>query len=150
MGEAEPLVVSVTHRTQLLFERWAAVVVETRKKIKDMGKREKKQRHQQRNPHRGASYYAAEQDDDYDYQLSLPSSSYSSDSKPAVPEEEEEEGEEGEEQEQEQEDDKNEENPSKNMPSKFDLYQQSVQVWLIHYFFQYPVLFSEKNVGNLG
>ncbi|KAM3692856.1 hypothetical protein ACB098_08G119000 [Castanea mollissima] len=90
-----------------------------------MGKREKKQRHQQKNPHRGASYYAAEQDDDYDYQLSLPSSSYSSDSKPSVPEEEEEEEEE--EQEQEQEDDKNAENPSKNMPSKFDLYQQSVQ-----------------------
>lgn len=90
-----------------------------------MGKREKKLRHQQRNPRRGASYYA-EGDDDYDDQLSLPSSSSSSASKPSNPEEGEEEGDE-EKSDDEEEEEENGEYSLKDVPSKFLLYQQSVQ-----------------------
>ncbi|XVF19732.1 hypothetical protein REPUB_Repub11eG0136300 [Reevesia pubescens] len=76
-----------------------------------MGKRDKKQRH--RNSHRGASYYTAQTDDyeDETYTFQQPSQD----------------SEEQEEDETEQEEEENDPNPSMEMPSKFLLYQQSVQ-----------------------
>ncbi|XP_021278272.1 uncharacterized protein LOC110412131 [Herrania umbratica] len=78
-----------------------------------MGKKDKKQRHQQRTSQRGASYYTAQHDDDYEdetYNFQQPSQ----DSEERQQEEQEEEEE-------------NDPNPSTEMPSKFILYQQSVQ-----------------------
>ncbi|OMO89143.1 hypothetical protein COLO4_19912 [Corchorus olitorius] len=80
-----------------------------------MGKRDKKQRHQQKNSHRGASYYTSQHDDDYEdesYTFQQPSQ-----------DSEEEQLEESDEEEKEE----NDPNPSMEMPSKFLLYQQSVQ-----------------------
>ncbi|XP_056163838.1 uncharacterized protein LOC130137113 [Syzygium oleosum] len=82
-----------------------------------MGKREKKQRHQ-RHPRREASHYLEGGEDSFSYE-NLPSAS-----KPPLSDEEDEE-EEVEEEEQEQEHDS--QSPSLDIPSKFLLYQQSVQ-----------------------
>ncbi|KAK6235170.1 hypothetical protein QQP08_025246 [Theobroma cacao] len=79
-----------------------------------MGKRDKKQRHQQRTSQRGASYYTAQHDDDYEDQT-YNFQQQSQDSEERQQEEEEEPEEE------------NDPNPSTEMPSKFLLYQQSVQ-----------------------
>ncbi|KAJ4828050.1 hypothetical protein Tsubulata_028122 [Turnera subulata] len=87
-----------------------------------MGKKEKKHRHQQ---HRGASYYyndAPVQDDAFDYPQHLPSPS----DKDPVPEIDEEDQGVVEEEEEEVKDD-NGTSLSNDMPSKFTLYQQSVQ-----------------------
>lgn len=83
-----------------------------------MGKREKKPRHR-RHPRREASHYLEGGEDSFSYE-NLPSSS-----KPPLSDEEDEE-EEVEEEEQEQEHDSR--SPSLDIPSKFLLYQQSVQV----------------------
>ncbi|XWS71482.1 hypothetical protein CRYUN_Cryun03dG0141600 [Craigia yunnanensis] len=80
-----------------------------------MGKKDKKQRHQQRTSHRGASYYTVQHDDDYEdetYTFQQPSQDYEEQEEEEEPEQEEEE---------------NDPNPSMEMPSKFLLYQQSVQ-----------------------
>ncbi|KAK8641357.1 hypothetical protein V6N13_010768 [Hibiscus sabdariffa] len=79
-----------------------------------MGKRDKKQRHQQRTGHRGAaSYYTVQHDDDYeDGSFSFEQPSQDSEEHQEEPEEDEEE---------------NDPNPSMEMPSKFLLYQLSVQ-----------------------
>ncbi|XVF69154.1 hypothetical protein PTKIN_Ptkin11bG0058100 [Pterospermum kingtungense] len=72
-----------------------------------MGKRDKKQSHQQRTSHRGASYYTVQHDDDYEtetYTFQQPSR----DSEGL-------------------EEEVNDPNPSTDIPSKFLLYQQSVQ-----------------------
>ncbi|EOY33473.1 S-adenosyl-L-methionine-dependent methyltransferases superfamily protein isoform 1 [Theobroma cacao] len=79
-----------------------------------MGKRDKKQRHQQRTSQRGASYYTAQHDDDYEDET-YNFQQQSQDSEERQQEEEEEPEEE------------NDPNPSTEMPSKFLLYQQSVQ-----------------------
>ena len=90
-----------------------------------MGKKEKKQRHQHKQSHRT---FFNEEDEDFH---SLPSSAFSSSLKPTLSEEEE--GEQ--EQEEEENDGESEEKdptddcPSSEIPSKFLLYQQSVQVW---------------------
>ncbi|XVE79274.1 hypothetical protein DITRI_Ditri14bG0044600 [Diplodiscus trichospermus] len=86
-----------------------------------MGKRDKKQRHQQRTSQR-ASYYTAQHDDDYEdetYTFQQPSQDL---------EEQEEE-----EEEPEQEEEENDPNPLTEMPSKFLLYQQSVQKFFLMY-----------------
>lgn len=92
-----------------------------------MGKKEKKQKQQQKTSRRGASYYRNEEDEeDYDfnnsYSQSLASSSVS-DQEPEHDDSNEEE--EKEEVEEEDADDKTA--SKKDMPSKFLLYQQSVQ-----------------------
>lgn len=92
-----------------------------------MGKKEKKQKQQQKTSRRGASYYRNEEDEeDYDfnnsYSQSLASSSLS-DQEPEHDDSNEEE--EKEEVEEEDADDKTA--SKKDMPSKFLLYQQSVQ-----------------------
>ncbi|KAJ6739339.1 hypothetical protein OIU74_004160 [Salix koriyanagi] len=92
-----------------------------------MGKKEKKQKQQQKTSRRGASYYRNEEDEeDYDfnnnYSQSLASSSLS-DQEPEHDDSNEEE--EKEEEEEEDADDKTA--SKKGMPSKFLLYQQSVQ-----------------------
>ncbi|WRX33545.1 hypothetical protein QQP08_026032 [Theobroma cacao] len=79
-----------------------------------MGKRDKKQRHQQRTSQRGASYYTAQHDDDYEDET-YNFQQQSQDSEERQQEEEEEPEEE------------NDPIPSTEMPSKFLLYQQSVQ-----------------------
>ncbi|GAV81869.1 hypothetical protein CFOL_v3_25322 [Cephalotus follicularis] len=84
-----------------------------------MGKREKKQqRHQQRGTRREPSHHYTQEEEEDVTNYSLPSSSSLSNQEP---QEEEKEGEEEEEE--------NDPNPSTNlnMPSKFQLYQQSVQ-----------------------
>lgn len=83
-----------------------------------MGKRDKKQRHQQRTSQRGASYYTAQHDDAYEdetYTFQQPTEDSG----------EQQQLEEVEEPEEEEED--NDPNQSVEMPSKFLLYQQSVQ-----------------------
>ncbi|XVF46899.1 hypothetical protein PTKIN_Ptkin03bG0065100 [Pterospermum kingtungense] len=86
-----------------------------------MGKRDKKQRHQQRTSQRGASYYKAQHhndDDDYEdesYTFQQPS------------EDDEELQQQETEEEPEQDEEENDPNPSMEIPSKFLLYQQSVQ-----------------------
>ncbi|KAI5592534.1 hypothetical protein BDE02_04G158400 [Populus trichocarpa] len=95
-----------------------------------MGKKEKKQKQQQKTPRRGASYYRNEEDEeDYDfnnsYSQSLASSSVSDQEPEHDDSNEEEEKEEVEEEEEEDADDKTA--SKKDMPSKFLLYQQSVQ-----------------------
>lgn len=81
-----------------------------------MGKRDKKRRHQQRSSHRGAaSYYSVQHDDDYEDE----SSSFQQPSQDSEEEQQEEEPE--------QEEEEDDPNPSPEMPSKFILYQQSVQ-----------------------
>ncbi|KAK9280048.1 hypothetical protein L1049_013733 [Liquidambar formosana] len=82
-----------------------------------MGKRGKKQRHPQKPSRRGSLHDLDGEDDTSDFghephQLSLPSSSSLSDQ---------------EEEEEDVEDDETDPNPSKDIPSKFLLYQQSVQ-----------------------
>lgn len=94
-----------------------------------MGKKEKKQKQQQKTPRRGASYYRNEEDEeDYDfnnsYSQSLASSSVS-DQEPEHDDSNEEEEKEEVEEEEEDADDKTA--SKKDMPSKFLLYQQSVQ-----------------------
>eukprot|EP00258_Populus_trichocarpa_P004327 XP_002306230.3 uncharacterized protein LOC7466821 [Populus trichocarpa] len=95
-----------------------------------MGKKEKKQKQQQKTSRRGASYYRNEEDEeDYDfnnsYSQSLASSSVSDQEPEHDDSNEEEEKEEVEEEEEEDADDKTA--SKKDMPSKFLLYQQSVQ-----------------------
>ncbi|KAK8679762.1 hypothetical protein V6N13_145198 [Hibiscus sabdariffa] len=83
-----------------------------------MGKRDKKQKHQQRTSHRGASsYYTVQHDDDYEDE------SYSF----QQPSQDSEEHQEEQDEEPEEEEEGNDPNPSMEMPSKFLLYQQSVQ-----------------------
>lgn len=94
-----------------------------------MGKKEKKQKQQQKTSRRGASYYRNEEDEeDYDfnnsYSQSLASSSVS-DQEPEHDDSNEEEEKEEVEEEEEDADDKTA--SKKDMPSKFLLYQQSVQ-----------------------
>lgn len=94
-----------------------------------MGKKEKKQKQQQKTSRRGASYYRNEEDEeDYDfnnsYSQSLASSSVS-DQEPEHDDSNEEEEKEGVEEQEEDADDKTA--SKKDMPSKFLLYQQSVQ-----------------------
>lgn len=94
-----------------------------------MGKKEKKQKQQQKTSRRGASYYRNEEDEeDYDfnnsYSQSLASSSLS-DQEPEHDDSNEEEEKEEVEEEEEDADDKTA--SKKDMPSKFLLYQQSVQ-----------------------
>lgn len=94
-----------------------------------MGKKEKKQKQQQKTSRRGASYYRNEEDEeDYDfnnsYSQSLASSSVS-DQEPEHDDSNEEEEKEEVEEEEEDADDKTA--SKKGMPSKFLLYQQSVQ-----------------------
>ena len=94
-----------------------------------MGKREKKQRHQR--AHRGAFNYHQEEDDDSAYQLSQPYSSSSAPPRHADEDkelEEEEEEEENDDSQNNEEETGNYENLLNDLPSKFLLYQQSVQV----------------------
>lgn len=100
-------------------------------KLKEMGKRDKKPRHQQR---RAAFHYTEEDDGDGDYEGH-------SASKLTVSEDEEEEEEEAAEEEVAGEE-VADECPSTDMPSKFLLYQQSVQVRPIHCCFTNPMFVS--------
>lgn len=92
-----------------------------------MGKRDKKQRHPQRNSHRAAFHYTEEEEGGVSYEGHAAS-------KFSLSEGEEEVGKKDEEEEDEEEEveiegnEENDEYPSKDMPSKFLLYQQSVQV----------------------
>lgn len=94
-----------------------------------MGKRDKKQRHQHRTSHRAAFHYTEEGEEGVSFESHAAS-------KFSLSEEEEEEKKKDEDEEEDEDEDEAEieeteetdKYPSKDMPSKFLLYQQSVQV----------------------
>lgn len=94
-----------------------------------MGKRDKKQRHPQRNSHRAAFHYTEEGEEGVSYEGHAASKFCLSEGEEEVGKKDEDEEDEEEEEEVEIEGkEETDEYPSKDMPSKFLLYQQSVQV----------------------
>lgn len=92
-----------------------------------MGKRDKKQRHPQRNSHRAAFHYTEEGEEGVSYESHAASKYSLSEGEEEVGKKDEEEEEDEEEEVEIEGNEETDEYPSKDMPSKFLLYQQSVQ-----------------------